>query len=943
MVASAAVAQAQTCTTTITGKVYSPNGIDPLPNVLVYVPTTAVQPFTNGVQGCGTQQISGSPLVSTTTAADGSFSLTNPNLGGTQTLVIQAGKWRRQYPGVAVTSCATNAAPSMQMPANQSQGDIPRIAVVTGSADALECVLRKVGISDSEFTDPSGSGRINLYAASGAPGVTVNASGTALPSESTLMANAATLNSYDVAMFSCEGNAYTKTDTELSNLVNFANIGGRVFATHFEYSWLYKNGPFAGTAKWTGTNTSLADGLATIDTTYAEGKVLADWLKIVDPTDPYGQISLTSTKSNQTGVIAPTQSWAKLNSSGTVMQFTFDTPINASTTATLSISFVNTPATFMQGDAADNIAINVTNTSAASADTTLNLSLTLPQGVTATSLAGVGSSTGWVCSAPTLSCNRTTPLAAGASDAIALTVAIAANAPVDNQTVTATLGGGGLTGSNQCGRVLFNEYHVEAPLGGLNSKTFPNECDAGLETPQEKFLEFSVYNLSNFIAPTSNDTVLIQGLSTISWPTPAPIYYGTPLSATQLDATANTPGAFVYTPPAGTIEPVGTDTLSVVFTPTDTVGYQTATATVKLQVLPQPTKTTITNIVSPIYYGQIIADVGLETVVGTLGGGVDGGTLNFLIDGVVVCTLPANIAGVCPPPTGAGYSAGTHTVQSVYTGDANYAASSSPIQNVVVLPDPTATALTTSLTPAVVGQAVTLTAKVADQYITAVGAVQFLDGTNVIGTTQVDATGTAKLVTSTLFVGTHSLTACFVASLNYNGSCSSAVSEVISTVPTAPLNTVTLLTSSLNPSVVGQSVTFTAAVQTTGPFVATPIGSVTFLDGTTALGTVALDATGKAAYSTTTLIAGDAQHHGELCVCAAGECGAGGDVRAECLGGAAAGGDDGHQLGGLRFCDDGDADDDLGRCRCELSVEHYGNGSERLQRAGQTGLRRTAV
>ncbi len=856
LLAFVGAAAAQTCTTTITGKVYSPNGVDPLPNILVYVPTTAVQPFAAGVQGCGTQQVSGNPLVSTTTAADGSFSLTNPNLAGTQTLVIQAGKWRRRYTGVVVTSCTTNTAPAMSMPANQTQGDIPHIAVVTGSADALECVLRKVGISDSEFTDPSGSGRINLYAAAGSPGVTTNASGTALPLESTLMTNATTLNGYDIAMFSCEGSAYTKTSTELSNLVNFANIGGRVFATHFEYSWLYQNGPFAGTANWTGKNVSLSDGLATIDTTYAEGKILADWLKIVDTADPYGKISLTSTKQNQTGVIAPTQSWATLDSSGTVMQFTFDTPISSSTTATLSINFTNTPATFMRGDAADNIAINVTNTSTASADTTLNLTLTLPQGVTATNLTGAGSGTGWVCSAPTLTCNRTTPLAAGSSDAIQLTVSIAANAPVDNQTVTAALGGGGLAGTNQCGRVLYNEYHVETPLGGVNAKTFPNECDTQPESAQEKFLEFSVYNLSNFVAPTSNDTITIQGLSTIAWPTPAPIYYGTPLSGTQLDATANTPGTFVYTPPAGTVEPVGTDTLSVVFTPTDTVGYQGATAAVSLQVLPQPTKTTITNIVSPIYYGQIIADAGLETVVGTLGGGVDGGTLNFLIDGVVVCSLPANIAGVCPPPTGAGYSAGSHTIQSVYTGDANYTTSSSPVYNVVVLPDPTATALTTSLTPAVVGQAVTLTAKVADQYITAAGTVQFLDGTNVIASSQVDATGTAKLVTSTLFVGTHSLTACFVASLNYNGSCSSPVSEVISSVPSAPLATVTLLTSNLNPSVVGQSVTFTAKVATTGPFIATPTGAVTFLDGTATLGTVPVDGTGSAAYSTTALTAG---------------------------------------------------------------------------------------
>ncbi len=44
------------------------------------------------------------------------------------------------------------------------------------------------------------------------------------------------------------------------------------------------------------------------------------------------------------------------------------------------------------------------------------------------------------------------------------------------------------------------------------------------------------------------------------------------------------PGTFVYTPPAGTIEPVGTDTLSVTFTPTDSTDYTPSTATVQLVV-----------------------------------------------------------------------------------------------------------------------------------------------------------------------------------------------------------------------------------------------------------------------------------------------------------------------------------------------------------------------
>ena len=70
----------------------------------------------------------------------------------------------------------------------------------------------------------------------------------------------------------------------------------------------------------------------------------------------------------------------------------------------------------------------------------------------------------------------------------------------------------------------------------------------------------------------------------ITWPTPAAITYGTALSGTQLDATASAAGTFVYTPAAGTVLTAGAQTLSTTFTPTNTVAYSTATATVTLTV-----------------------------------------------------------------------------------------------------------------------------------------------------------------------------------------------------------------------------------------------------------------------------------------------------------------------------------------------------------------------
>jgi hypothetical protein len=75
-----------------------------------------------------------------------------------------------------------------------------------------------------------------------------------------------------------------------------------------------------------------------------------------------------------------------------------------------------------------------------------------------------------------------------------------------------------------------------------------------------------------------------QATPTITWETPAAINYGTALSATQLNATANVAGSFVYTPAAGFISGVGTSTLMVTFTPTDATNYSSVSKTVSLTV-----------------------------------------------------------------------------------------------------------------------------------------------------------------------------------------------------------------------------------------------------------------------------------------------------------------------------------------------------------------------
>lgn len=90
---------------------------------------------------------------------------------------------------------------------------------------------------------------------------------------------------------------------------------------------------------------------------------------------------------------------------------------------------------------------------------------------------------------------------------------------------------------------------------------------------------------SNYAPSTGSVTLQVnQAATTTTWATPGPITYGTALSATQLDASASVPGTFTYTPPAGTVLNAGTQPLSVLFTPTDSVDYASSSASVNLTV-----------------------------------------------------------------------------------------------------------------------------------------------------------------------------------------------------------------------------------------------------------------------------------------------------------------------------------------------------------------------
>ncbi len=284
-------------------------------------------------------------------------------------------------------------------------------------------------------------------------------------------------------------------------------------------------------------------------------------------------------------------------------------------------------------------------------------------------------------------------------------------------------------------------------------------------------------------------------------------------------------------------------------------------ATTPLDIL-LPTETDMTNIVTPIFYGDIIGNVAVghaSPVDPADTQPLDGGTLAFFIDGVSVCVLPY-ISGqtqTCPATTGAGYHPGTYTLSAMYSGNAYYSSSRSPDYTVVILAANTQGTLTSSLNPAPVNQPVTFTATFTAPLTTPTGQVTFFDGAISIGTATLTPAGIATLTTSTLAVGTHPITATLAASLDFNPSTTTVLQQVITAQVIPPVPTTTTLTSSINPSNVGQSVTFTASLSA-GAVVgqATPAGSITFTVDGVFLSTVTLNSQGIATISSNSLAAG---------------------------------------------------------------------------------------
>jgi len=354
-------------TTSLSGTVYDPAGKVPLYNVIVYIPTTAVQPVTTGAScdPCG-GDVTGNPLVSALTDADGDFVLDNVPVGIPIPLVMQLGKWRRQVtlPAIPSTAACTNTTVSntdlTRLPRNQGEGDLPQIALTTGGADPLECLLRKVGISDSEFGTAGDPVRVHLYTGAGVPYVTpplvaTSAFASAVDNGATfalatnLWDSSTNLAAYDIVLMACEGqptlaapdagtgNAGTKPPVALQAMYAFESTGGRVFASHWHDYW-FENGPapLPLTGTWTDVTPPPPDpAYGTIDTSFPKGQAFYDWMQNNGGLEADGTMQIYQPKDNLSTTGLGSQQWVTLANPNTtppgqtaVQYMSFNTPLD---------------------------------------------------------------------------------------------------------------------------------------------------------------------------------------------------------------------------------------------------------------------------------------------------------------------------------------------------------------------------------------------------------------------------------------------------------------------------------------------------------------------------------------------------------------------------------------------------------------------------------------
>jgi hypothetical protein len=334
-------------TTTVSGTVWDPAGKNPLYQVVVYVPNAALDPIMHGpvCDSCGGAAISGKPIVTAMTDAQGKFVLKDVPVGKNIPLVMQIGKWRRQITLPNVAPCQdtpiTDKAQT-HLPTKKSEGDMPLIALV-GGCDPLHTLMQKIGIDITEFTNNAGSGTVHVYSGQGGQNAGVSGATDAYA----FWGDKNAMFKYDMLVQECECAPYPRDSVgpAYTNMKLFLDAGGRVLATHYQLNFFGSSSENGGkadvdlqnAATWTLWGGSTTSPPTQIDTSFPKGKAMDDWLENLKSASAWSGIKVTpkgTITANGVGDIGAakagiSQRWLYSGSATSVIYLSFNTPTTA--------------------------------------------------------------------------------------------------------------------------------------------------------------------------------------------------------------------------------------------------------------------------------------------------------------------------------------------------------------------------------------------------------------------------------------------------------------------------------------------------------------------------------------------------------------------------------------------------------------------------------------
>jgi len=274
--------------------------------------------------------------------------------------------------------------------------------------------------------------------------------------------------------------------------------------------------------------------------------------------------------------------------------------------------------------------------------------------------------------------------------------------------------------------------------------------------------------------------------------------------------------------------------------------FSSSTAATLTETINQASTTvTVTSGTNPSAFDQAVT---FTVKIQPSSGGTPTGTVTLLDGSSSLGSTPLPTSGVVQF-TFATLLVGSHSITATYSGDNDFLAGASAALGQTVNQAPTTTALTSSANPSSYGQTLTLTASVATSFGgSPTGTVTFFDGGTQIGSASVSG-GFARFTAAatSLSAGSHSIVASYGGDANFTGSSSIAWGQTVN-----PAATSAALVSSLNPSVFGESVTFTATVSSS--ISGTQSGTVSFyLDGSSTPTQTSTLSGGTAQFSTSAL------------------------------------------------------------------------------------------